>query len=174
MVGSYVCVVADSLKYLTVRLTHSSPFILLFCFFFSSVPLSLPQPPLPLSLPVHMSIIPPPPWKFLPVSQENLSPNFSNSSPFSFSRSLFMVPPPGGWDPSASLQASYGPYSVSQVRRTITGEVCWYLKVEVHPYEVRNFYASLFFSTANTQGCPPAVSHSIHLPFVRVCAERDG
>ncbi|XP_070710583.1 transmembrane protein 132C [Pempheris klunzingeri] len=76
-------------------------------------PPSLLQPPLPLSLPVHMSVIPPS-WHFLPLSQVELGPLFSNSSPFSFSQSLLLVPPseqalrPG-------LQASFGPYSVTQL-----------------------------------------------------------
>ncbi|XP_056228848.1 transmembrane protein 132C [Seriola aureovittata] len=76
----------------------------------------LPQvlkPPLPLSLPVHMSVVPPP-WQFLPLSQAELGHLFSNSSPFSFSQSLFMVPPPG-WGPRPGLQASFGPYSVTQL-----------------------------------------------------------
>ncbi|TDH16581.1 hypothetical protein EPR50_G00021270 [Perca flavescens] len=47
------------------------------------VPPSLLQPPLPLSLPVNMSAFPPP-WHFFPVSQAELDPLFSNSSPFSF------------------------------------------------------------------------------------------
>ncbi|XP_040000791.1 transmembrane protein 132C [Xiphias gladius] len=80
---------------------------------FLAVPPSLLQPPLPLSLPVHMSVVPPS-WQFLPLSQVELGPLFSNSSPFSFSQSLFMVPPPG-WDPTPGLQASFGPYSVTQL-----------------------------------------------------------
>lgn len=55
MVGCYVYAVADFLKYLTVRVTHSSPFILLFCFF-------SPQSPCPfrslLSLCPCLSICP--------------------------------------------------------------------------------------------------------------------
>ncbi|KAG8014997.1 hypothetical protein GBF38_022229, partial [Nibea albiflora] len=76
-------------------------------------PPSLLQPPLPLSLPVHMSVIPPP-WQFLPLSQAELGPIFSNSSPFSFSQSLFMVPPHSR-APRPGLQASFGPYSVTQL-----------------------------------------------------------
>ncbi|XP_073330547.1 transmembrane protein 132C [Pagrus major] len=79
----------------------------------SEVPPSLLQPPLPLSLPVHMSVVPPP-WQFLPLSQAELGPLFSNSSPFSFSQSLFMVPPHGR-APRPGLQASFGPYSVTQL-----------------------------------------------------------
>ncbi|KAK2919583.1 hypothetical protein Q8A73_003954 [Channa argus] len=74
---------------------------------------SLLQPPLPLSLPVHMSVTPPG-WQFLPLSQAELSPLFSNSSPFSFSQSLFILPPPS-WAPRLSLQATFGPYSVTQL-----------------------------------------------------------
>lgn len=84
------------------------------------VPPCLLQPPVPLSLPVHMSVNPAS-WQFLPLSQAELSPLFSNSSPFSFSQSLFMLPPPGtGSRPS--LRASFGPYSVTQVKKKRTGE----------------------------------------------------
>ncbi|XP_074484793.1 transmembrane protein 132C [Sebastes fasciatus] len=87
--------------------------ILLLYWIFIEVPPSLLQPPLPLSLPVHMSVVPPP-WQFLPLSQADLGPLFSNSSPFSFSQSLFMVPPPDQ-APRPGLQASFGPYSVTQL-----------------------------------------------------------
>lgn len=70
---------------------------------------------LPLSLPVDMAVIPQS-WRFLPLSQAELGPLFSNSSPFSFSQSLFIVPP-HHHSPPASLQASFGPYSVTQVSR---------------------------------------------------------
>ncbi|KAK5866697.1 hypothetical protein PBY51_020866 [Eleginops maclovinus] len=59
-----------------------------------------------------MSIIPPP-WHLLPLSQVELGPLFSNSSPFSFSQSMLMVAPPGQ-APRPGLQASFGPYSVTQ------------------------------------------------------------
>ncbi|XP_070783495.1 transmembrane protein 132C [Enoplosus armatus] len=85
---------------------------LLLVWIFIAVPPSLLQPPLPLSLPVHMSVASPP-WQFLPLSQAELGPLFSNSSPFSFSQSLFMVSPPGR-APGPVLQASFGPYSVTQ------------------------------------------------------------
>ncbi|KAG7485849.1 hypothetical protein JOB18_019742 [Solea senegalensis] len=88
------------------------PPLLLF-WIFIAVPPSLLQPTLPLSLPVHMSVAPPP-WQFLPLSQAELGPIFSNSSPFSFSQSLFMVPPPV-WGPKPRLQASFGPHSVTQL-----------------------------------------------------------
>ncbi|XP_078126398.1 transmembrane protein 132C [Sander vitreus] len=77
------------------------------------VPPSLLQPPLPLSLPVNMSALPPP-WHFLPVSQLDLDPLFSNSSPFSFSQSLFMVPWPGQ-AARPRLHAAFGPHSVTQL-----------------------------------------------------------
>ncbi|XP_051242052.1 transmembrane protein 132A isoform X2 [Dicentrarchus labrax] len=80
---------------------------------FIELPPSLLQPLLPLSLPVHMSVLPPP-WQFLPLSQAELGPLFSNSSPFSFSQSLFMASPPGR-APRPGLQASFGPYSVTQL-----------------------------------------------------------
>ncbi|KAK2815530.1 hypothetical protein Q5P01_025997 [Channa striata] len=86
--------------------------LLLFCIVIA-VPSSLLQPPLPLSLPVHMSVTPPA-WQFLPLSQAELSPLFSNSSPFSFSQSIFMLPPPSS-GPRPSLQATFGPYSVTQL-----------------------------------------------------------
>ncbi|XP_029951069.1 transmembrane protein 132A, partial [Salarias fasciatus] len=71
------------------------------------------KPPPPLSLPVHMSVIPPS-WKLLPLLQPDLGPLFSNSSPFSFSQSVFLLPPPGR-TPRPGLRASFGPYSATQV-----------------------------------------------------------
>ena len=97
--------------------SHLLPVLLVFL---PSVPPSLLQHPLPLSLPVHMSVVPLP-WQFLPLSQAELGPLFSNSTPFSFSQSLFMVPP-HGWAPRPGLQASFGPYSVTQVRVKDTGQ----------------------------------------------------
>ncbi|XP_036971914.1 transmembrane protein 132D [Acanthopagrus latus] len=87
--------------------------MLLLFWIFTEFPPSLLQHPLPLSLPVHMSVVPLP-WQFLPLSQAELGPLFSNSTPFSFSQSLFMVPP-HGWAPRPGLQASFGPYSVTQL-----------------------------------------------------------
>ncbi|XP_041840217.1 transmembrane protein 132D [Melanotaenia boesemani] len=78
-----------------------------------TVPSSLLQPPLPLSLPVQMSVIPPP-WQFLPLFQVEPGPLFSNCSPFSFSQSVFLLPPPGQAH-RPGLQASFGPYSVTQL-----------------------------------------------------------
>ncbi|XP_074521462.1 transmembrane protein 132C [Halichoeres trimaculatus] len=87
--------------------------LLLLSWILIEVPPSLLQPPLPLSLPVHMTVVPPP-WQFLPLSQAELGPLFSNSSPFSSSQSLFMLPPPGQ-APRPGIQASFGPYSVTQL-----------------------------------------------------------
>ncbi|KAM7418297.1 hypothetical protein PAMA_015758 [Pampus argenteus] len=87
--------------------------MLLLFWIFIVVPPSLLQPPVTLSLPVHMSVVPPP-WQFLPLSQAELGPLFSNSSPFSFSQSLFLVPP-SSHAPRPGLQASFGPYSVTQL-----------------------------------------------------------
>ncbi|KAM3622832.1 uncharacterized protein V6R79_003715 [Siganus canaliculatus] len=87
--------------------------MLLLFWIFLELPPSHLQPPLPLSLPVDMAVVPPP-WRFLPLSQAELGPLFSNSSPFSFSQSLFMMPP-HGWAPRPGLQASFGPYSVTQL-----------------------------------------------------------
>ncbi|XP_008301033.1 transmembrane protein 132C [Stegastes partitus] len=74
---------------------------------------SLLQPPLPLSLPVQISVVPPL-WQFFPLSQVELGPLFSNSSPFSFSQNVFMLPPLSQ-TLRPSLQASFGPYSVSEL-----------------------------------------------------------
>ncbi|XP_039883170.1 transmembrane protein 132C isoform X2 [Simochromis diagramma] len=78
-----------------------------------TVPPSLLQPPLPLSLPVQMSVTPPS-WQFLPLSQAELGPLFSNFSPFAFSQSMFMLPPTG-WATKPGLRASFGPHSVTQL-----------------------------------------------------------
>ncbi|XP_069544461.1 transmembrane protein 132D [Brachyistius frenatus] len=82
-----------------------------FLFLTECFPPSLLQPPL--SLPVQMSVVPPP-WRFLPLSQADLDPLFSNSSPFTSSQNIFMLPPLG-WAPPPGLQASFGPYSVTQL-----------------------------------------------------------
>lgn len=82
--------------------------------FVLSVPPSLLQPLLPLSLPVHMELVPHA-WSFLPLSHAELGPIFSNSSPFSFSQSLFVVPAYSR-TLRPSLRASFGPFSVTQVR----------------------------------------------------------
>ncbi|KAM7009366.1 transmembrane protein 132C [Tautogolabrus adspersus] len=87
--------------------------LLLLFWILIEVPPSVLHPPLPLSLPVHMSVVPSP-WQFLPLSQVELGPLFSNSSPFSSSQSLFMLPQPGR-APRPGLQASFGPYSVTQL-----------------------------------------------------------
>lgn len=136
---------------------------------FPSVPPSLLQPPLPLSLPVHMSVIPPS-WQVLPLSQAELGPLFSNSSPFSFSQSLFMASPPGR-APTPGLQASFGPYSVTQVRRKV--EYRWdlwvtWLRIVLYAN------TSLSLSTAHIGACPPSLSPAVCLPPLRACGEREG
>ncbi|XP_056443256.1 transmembrane protein 132A, partial [Gadus chalcogrammus] len=84
-----------------------------------SLPLSLPvhpslsQAPPPLSLPALISVAPPP-WRYLALSQAELGPLFSNSSPFSYSQSLLMVPSPGHTS-KPLLRASFGPYSVTEM-----------------------------------------------------------
>lgn len=98
------------------------------------VPPSLLQPLLPLSLPVDMAVVPQG-RRFLPLSQAELGPLFSNSSPFSFSQSLFMVPPHPRSAP-ASLQASFGPYSATQVRGRKTRDV-W--TASIRPAELGSF-----------------------------------
>ncbi|XP_028315976.1 transmembrane protein 132C [Gouania willdenowi] len=68
---------------------------------------------LPLSLPVHMSALPPS-WSFLPLTQAELGPLFSNSSPFSFSQSIFILPGPHEVL-KPSVQASFGPHVVTKL-----------------------------------------------------------
>ncbi|XP_053477421.1 transmembrane protein 132A [Ictalurus furcatus] len=70
------------------------------------------QPPPSLSLPVQISVLPP--WHSLNVSQADLSLLFTNSSPFSFTQSLLLMPPVGT-DSKPVLHASFGPYSVTQL-----------------------------------------------------------
>ncbi|CAL8270749.1 unnamed protein product [Gadus morhua 'NCC'] len=74
---------------------------------------SLSQAPPPLSLPALISVAPPP-WRYLALSQAELGPLFSNSSPFSYSQSLLMVPSPGHTS-KPLLRASFGPYSVTEM-----------------------------------------------------------
>ncbi|KAJ3614995.1 hypothetical protein NHX12_018564 [Muraenolepis orangiensis] len=69
--------------------------------------------PPPLTLPALMSLAPPP-WRYLPLFQAEVGPVFSNSSPFSFSQSLLVLPPPGGPASTPLLRASFGPYSVTK------------------------------------------------------------
>ncbi|XP_062851416.1 transmembrane protein 132A [Trichomycterus rosablanca] len=76
------------------------------------VMLSHTQPPPYLSLPVQISV--PPPWRSLPVSQADLGPLFTNSSPFSFTQCLLLMPPVGH-DSRPVLRATLGPYSVTQL-----------------------------------------------------------
>lgn len=70
------------------------------------------QLPPPVSLPAQITV--PPPWSALSLSQADLGVIFSNSSPFSFSQSLLLVPPLGA-NSKAGVRASFGPYSVTQV-----------------------------------------------------------
>ncbi|CAL8355226.1 unnamed protein product [Boreogadus saida] len=74
---------------------------------------SLSQAPPPLSLPALISVAPSP-WRYLALSQAELGPLFSNSSPFSYSQSLLMVPSPGHTS-KPLLRASFGPYSVTEM-----------------------------------------------------------
>ncbi|KAJ8373062.1 hypothetical protein AAFF_G00271900 [Aldrovandia affinis] len=69
-------------------------------------------PPLSPSLPAKISI--PPPWHSLPLSLSDLGLLFSNSTPFACSRSLLVVPPAGA-SSRAGVQASFGPYSITQL-----------------------------------------------------------
>ncbi|KAI1887833.1 hypothetical protein AGOR_G00194510 [Albula goreensis] len=55
----------------------------------------------------------PSPWDSLPLSQSDLGLLFSNATPFSCSQSLLVVPPAGARS-SPGVQASFGPYSVTQ------------------------------------------------------------
>ncbi|XP_064193752.1 transmembrane protein 132C-like [Anguilla rostrata] len=68
-------------------------------------------PPFSPSLPAKISV--PPPWRALPLSQPDLGLLFSNSSPFSCSQSLLVVPPAGA-SSRPGVQASFGPYFISQ------------------------------------------------------------
>ncbi|XP_046725567.1 transmembrane protein 132C isoform X2 [Silurus meridionalis] len=82
--------------------------IILSCF----VMLSHTQPPPSLSLPVKISVLPP--WHSLNVSQGDLSLIFTNSSPFSYTQSMLLIPPVGT-DSKPVLHATFGPYSVTQL-----------------------------------------------------------
>ncbi|XP_072318690.1 transmembrane protein 132D [Eucyclogobius newberryi] len=66
----------------------------------------------PLSLPLHLSLSSSS-WQYLPLVQSGLGQVFSNSSPFSSSHSLLLMPP-SAWAPPPELHASFGPYSVTQ------------------------------------------------------------
>ncbi|KAM9477004.1 transmembrane protein 132C [Clarias gariepinus] len=79
------------------------------CYF---VVLSHTQPPPLLSLPVQISVLPP--WHSVIVSESELSHLFTNSSPFSFTQSLLLVPPVGT-DSKPVLHATFGSYSVTQL-----------------------------------------------------------
>ncbi|KAL2097356.1 hypothetical protein ACEWY4_006563 [Coilia grayii] len=73
------------------------------------------QLPTPISLPAQITVTPP--WRALSLSQSDLGVLFSNSSPFSHSQSLLLMPPPGP-SPKAGVRASFGPYSVTQMVST--------------------------------------------------------
>ena len=128
------------------------------------MPPSLLQPLLPLSLPVDMAAIPQS-WRFLPLSQAELGPLFSNYSPFSYSQSLFIMPPHHPSSP-ASLQASFGPYSVTQVRGRKTRE-----PAHVMPKPLS--YFPVWFFTAHTRAWPPPLSPPVCLPPLRACRTRE-
>lgn len=142
--------------------SHSKSFLLL-----RPVPPSLLQPPLPLSLPVDMAVIPPS-WRFLPLTQAELGPLFSNSSPFSFSQSLFIVPP-HHHPPPASFRASFGPYSVTQVRGTkeLYGDRSRQLVLKLLSYV-------WCLSTAPIRACPPPLAPPVCLPPLRARRKREG
>ncbi|KAK7929790.1 hypothetical protein WMY93_006185 [Mugilogobius chulae] len=76
------------------------------------VTLQVESQPFPLSLPLQLSLSAPS-WQYLPLVQSDLGQVFSNSSPFSSSHSLLLMPP-SAWDPPPDLSASFGPYSVTQ------------------------------------------------------------
>lgn len=138
------------------------------------VPPSLLQPLLPLSLPVDMAVIPQS-WRFLPLSQAELGLLFSNSSPFSFSQSLFIVPP-HHHSPPASLQASFGPYSVAQVRGRKTREPADLLAVYIIPADAEAaelLSCLVFFFTGHTRVWPPPLSPPVCLPPLRACRTRE-
>ncbi|KAJ8000921.1 hypothetical protein DPEC_G00185400 [Dallia pectoralis] len=86
--------------------------LLVLCWFlFAALDTSGSQPPLPLSLPAKIAVLPP--WRALPLSQADLGPEYSNSSPFAFSQSLLLVPP-AGTPSKPRVQASFGVFSFSQ------------------------------------------------------------
>nr|CAG6019198.1 unnamed protein product [Menidia menidia] len=91
----------------------SSSGVLLLLWTAIMVPRASPQPPPPLSLPVQLSVVSPP-WQLLALSQGEPGPLFYNSSPFSVSQSVFLLPPPG-LSAAPGLKASFGPYSVTQL-----------------------------------------------------------
>ncbi|KAI4884915.1 hypothetical protein NFI96_013210 [Prochilodus magdalenae] len=77
-----------------------------------SFPKAHAQPPPALSLPAQIAVSPP--WHSLPLSQADLGLLFTNSSPFSFTQSLLLMPPLGAGS-KPGLRATFGPYSVTQL-----------------------------------------------------------
>ncbi|TRY89975.1 hypothetical protein DNTS_001696 [Danionella cerebrum] len=64
------------------------------------------------SLQVRVSV--PPPWQSLPLSQADLGLLFTNSSPFTSTQSLLLLPP-SGTASKPQLHATFGSYTVAQV-----------------------------------------------------------
>ncbi|XP_062408355.1 transmembrane protein 132C [Sardina pilchardus] len=87
--------------------------VILLCYCFTLA--GAQQLPPPVSLPAQISV--PPPWSALSLSQADLGVIFSNSSPFSHSQPLLLMPPPRT-SSKAGVRASFGPYSVTQLVST--------------------------------------------------------
>uniref|UniRef100_A0A672QEW7 Transmembrane protein 132C-like n=1 Tax=Sinocyclocheilus grahami TaxID=75366 RepID=A0A672QEW7_SINGR len=68
-------------------------------------------PPSP-SLPVRVTV--PSPWESLPLSQADLGLLFTNSSPFTSTQSLLLIPP-SGTASKPLLRAAFGSYTITQV-----------------------------------------------------------
>ncbi|KAK2909067.1 hypothetical protein Q8A67_004904 [Cirrhinus molitorella] len=68
-------------------------------------------PPSP-SLPVRVTV--PSPWQSLPLSQADLGLLFTNSSPFTSTQSLLLMPP-SGTASKPLLRATFGSYTITQV-----------------------------------------------------------
>ncbi|XP_072533197.1 transmembrane protein 132C [Salminus brasiliensis] len=93
----------------SVRCSSFTMKLIILCW---SLVLSQTQPPLSLSLPARITVSPP--WHSLPLSQADLGLLFTNSSPFSFTQSLLLMPPLGAAS-KPGLRAAFGPYSVTQL-----------------------------------------------------------
>ncbi|XP_030643674.1 transmembrane protein 132C [Chanos chanos] len=85
----------------------SSLLILLWCLL-----LARAQPLPSVSLPAQINVLPP--WRSLRLSQADLGLLFTNSSPYTFTQSLLLRPPPET-STKPSVRASFGPYSVNQL-----------------------------------------------------------
>ncbi|XDV15349.1 hypothetical protein PO909_015462 [Leuciscus waleckii] len=70
------------------------------------------QTPTTPSLPVRVTV--PSPWQSLPLSQADLGLLFTNSSPFSSTQSLLLMPP-SGTASKPLLRATFGSYTITQV-----------------------------------------------------------